>query len=100
MLCCCLFSQTKQGDCAVQEYGFSEEDSFLTPPKSGLDTNVKFLAIADLGQAEVDNSFEQVEMTASVNTTKRLATETDYHQLLIHNGDISYARGFQSVWDA
>ena len=72
----------------------------MAPPEPGTGASVKFLAIADLGQAEVDNSFEQVEMTAAINTTKRLATELDYHQLLIHNGDISYARGFQSVWDA
>ena len=72
----------------------------MTPPEPGADTSVRFLAIADLGQAEIDNSFEQVEMTASVNTSRGLATELEYHQLLIHNGDISYARGFQSVWDA
>ena len=72
----------------------------MTPPVPSAEASVKFLAIADLGQAEVDNSFEQVGMTASLNTTQRLATELDYHQLLIHNGDISYARGFQSVWDA
>ena len=70
------------------------------PPLAGPDAVVKFLAIADLGQAEVDQSFEQTEMGASLQTTERLAAETGHHQLLIHNGDISYARGFQTIWDA
>lgn len=72
----------------------------MTPPLPGPDTVVKFLAIADLGQAEVDGSLEQTEMTASQNTTRRMIAESEYHQLLIHNGDISYARGFQTIWDA
>ena len=84
----------------VQAYGFAEESSFLTPPLPGPEASVKFLAIADLGQAEVDGCFEETEMMASVNTTTRLAAETEHHQLLIHNGDISYARGFQSIWDS
>lgn len=83
-----------------QAFGFSEENSFLVPPLPGPSAAVRFLAIADLGQAEVDGSFEQTEMMASVNTTTRMAAETDFHQLLIHNGDISYARGFQTIWDA
>lgn len=84
----------------MQEFGFSEEHSFITPPVTGPDAAVKFLAIADLGQAEEDGSLAPTEMLASLNTTRRLAMETGHHQLLIHNGDISYARGFQSIWDA
>jgi len=40
------------------------------------------------------------EMLASLNTTRHLAAESDHHQLLIHNGDISYARGYQSIWES
>ncbi len=72
----------------------------MTPPPPGPEASVKFLAIADLGNAEVDGSLEFTEMTASLNTTTRLAGETEHHQLLIHNGDISYARGFQTIWDS
>ena len=61
----------------------------MAPPVTGAASSVKFVAIADLGQAELDGSLEHTEMLASLNTTRRLALETDHHQLLIHNGDIS-----------
>ena len=72
----------------MQAFGFSREASFLTPPVVSAESHVKFLAIADLGQAEIDGSNEQSEMLPSLNTTQRMALETDYHQLLVHNGDI------------
>lgn len=84
----------------MQDYEFSSEFSFVTPPLTSPSASVKFLAIADLGSAEIDGSMEHTEMLASLNTTARLAQETEHHQLLIHNGDISYARGFASIWDA
>ncbi len=37
----------------LQEHGWSEEASFVTPPLTGPDASVKLLAIADMGQAEV-----------------------------------------------
>lgn len=58
----------------------------------GPDSHVKFLAIADMGQAEVDGSNEESEMIPALNTTRLMTAEADDKQLLIHNGDISYAR--------
>ena len=77
-----------------QDYGFSEEQSFQAAPLVGPDTEVSFLAIADLGQAEEDGTVEPFQYQASLMTTKWLTQEaaTGVYQLLIHNGDISYAR--------
>jgi hypothetical protein len=76
-----------------QELGWSEEQHFTSPPAVGPDSSVRLLAVADLGQAEVDGSMEASEMLASLATTARLAAEVDAGaQLLIHNGDISCER--------
>ena len=40
--------------CNVQELGWSAEESFMSPPAVGPNTAVRLLAVADLGQAEVD----------------------------------------------
>lgn len=92
-------SHSRKGS-LTQEYGFSEEFSFRTPPLTSSGSEVQFLAIADLGSAEIDGSMDHTEMLASLNTTSRLLAETEHHQLLIHNGDISYARGFGAIWEA
>ena len=76
----------------LQAHGFSQEASFLAAPIVGPHTHVKFLAIADMGQAEVDGSNEESEMIPALNTTRLMIAEADDKQLLIHNGDISYAR--------
>jgi hypothetical protein len=56
----------------VQEWGFSPEASFQAAPPVGPATRVKVLAVADLGQAELDGSMEQDgEMLPSLNTTAR-----------------------------
>jgi hypothetical protein len=49
-------------------------------------------APALLLQGELDGSMEQSEMLPSVNTTRRMQQEGEEYQLLLHNGDISYAR--------
>ena len=51
-------------------YGWSEEASFLSPPPVGADASVRLLAIADMGQAEVDGSNEAAQMVPSLNTTR------------------------------
>ncbi|GBF94969.1 inactive purple acid phosphatase-like [Raphidocelis subcapitata] len=79
--------------------GFSPEFSFRAAPAPGPRSRVRFLAIADLGQAEVDGSLEENFYVQSLNTTRWLAKEAESHQLLLHNGDISYARGYVSQWD-
>ncbi|MEW5311981.1 MAG: hypothetical protein WDW38_003647 [Sanguina aurantia] len=111
----------RYGDTA---WGFSPEFSFLSPPLVGPGSTVRMLALADMGQAEVDNSSLESEMLASLNTSLVLeaqlfpassrfaqsahATATansskppplvDY-SLLLHNGDLSYAQGYSTQWD-
>jgi hypothetical protein len=55
----------------LQEWGFSPEASFQAAPPVGPSTRVKLLAVADLGQGELDGSMEQSEMLPSLNTTAR-----------------------------
>lgn len=45
-----------EASAGLQEYGFSEESSFVTAPPPGSDATVKLLAIADLGFCEEDGS--------------------------------------------
>ena len=97
---------------------WSEESSFIAPPapfsthpslhhqrikQKEQDTQrVKLLAIADVGQAEVDGSMEVSQMWASLQTHAALHWEVENNtpQLLIHNGDVSYARGYSTQWDS
>ena len=89
----------RYGDPAAREW--SEEASFLAPPDRGPGSTVRLLAVADLGQAEVDGSLEVSQTQAALGTAARLAAEaaTGRFNALLHNGDVSYARGFSSQWD-
>lgn len=80
----------------LQSWGFSPESSFTAAPPVGPDTTVKILAVADMGQGELDGSMEQAEMQMSLRTTARMLSDVQDKgfQLLVHNGDISYARGY------
>lgn len=88
-----------------------------TPPPVSPTSRVSFFAIADMGQAETDGSNEMTEMPDSRTTVRRMMdamlgtggddattstrqTNPNNHSLVIHNGDISYALGFASEWDA
>ena len=42
----------------VQTFGFSKEFTFLSAPKTGPNSTIHFLAIADLGHTELDGSEE------------------------------------------
>lgn len=85
----------------IEEEEWSEESSFVAPPVTSPQTSVRLLAVADLGQVEIDGSMEISQMDASLATTNALAWEISNNgaQLLIHNGDVSYARGYSSQWD-
>lgn len=52
------------------------------------------LAIADMGQAEADGSNENGygAQHPSLATVRGLTANSEGRRLLIHNGDISYAR--------
>ncbi|EFJ46276.1 hypothetical protein VOLCADRAFT_105635 [Volvox carteri f. nagariensis] len=81
--------------------GWSPEFSFLSSPEISPDETVHILAVADMGQAEVDGSLEGSEMIPSLNTTRRMIEEAaaSPYSLLLHIGDISYARGYSTQWD-
>ena len=85
-----------------QELGWSPERSFVSPPApgagagsggvaGGATATVRLLAVADLGQAEVDGSMGASEMVPSLATTARLAEDARAWGagLLVHNGDVS-----------
>lgn len=86
-----------------EEWGFSPEASFVAAPPVGPSTTVSLVALADLGQAEDDGSMGgDGEMVPSLNTTGGIMAELQAgagYQLLVHNGDISYARGYGTQWD-
>ncbi|GIL41942.1 hypothetical protein Vafri_29 [Volvox africanus] len=81
--------------------GWSEEFSFLSAPEISPDATVHILAVADMGQAEEDGSLEGSEMMPSRNTTHRMAQDaaSSPYSLVLHLGDISYARGYSTQWD-
>lgn len=78
------------GGLGTQEYS-SKEYSFVAAPEAGMQETVKILAVADMGQAEVDGSNEWWQQIGSLGTLRYLLQDAPSHQLLIHNGDISYA---------
>eukprot|EP00879_Flechtneria_rotunda_P003651 GHRR01003888.1.p1 GENE.GHRR01003888.1~~GHRR01003888.1.p1 ORF type:complete len:559 (+),score=122.66 GHRR01003888.1:217-1677(+) len=84
-----------------ERWGFSPVASFRAAPPVGPLTHVKVVAVADLGQGELDGSMEQSEMVPSLNTTALMLKDIKEqgYQLLVHNGDISYARGYVTQWD-
>ena len=86
---------------------------FALPPAPGSGTRLDALVVADLGVAEEDGSNIDVNINApsqlsyfnmpdSAKTKARMAHDvaTGGAALLLHAGDISYARGFASMWDA
>ncbi|KAG2432271.1 hypothetical protein HXX76_009189 [Chlamydomonas incerta] len=93
--------------------GWSKEFSFVSAPPPGPAGTIRALVVADMGQAEVDGSLEGSQMLPSLNTTTlmhrdALASRREAEQsggarppytLLVHNGDISYSRGFSTQWD-
>eukprot|EP00960_Hanusia_phi_P038891 753651-Hanusia_phi.AAC.2 len=83
------------------ETGFSDVRSFRTRGSAD-SSEISFFAFGDLGMHAPDESVQYSDSFPSLNTT-----ETMYSDLLadpsvafvLHIGDISYARGFVSVWD-
>lgn len=81
--------------------GWSAEYAMRAPPAVGPDTEAHIIALADMGQAELDGSDEQSEMRPSGNTTRLMQRDvaSGAYSLIAHFGDISYARGHVSQWD-
>ena len=68
--------------------------------------NVEFVIFGDLGQVETDGSFEPSEMDGSILTTTALTADVaqgvvklNASAAVFHIGDISYARGYVSIWE-
>eukprot|EP00244_Chara_vulgaris_P002338 TRINITY_DN1408_c0_g1_i6.p1 TRINITY_DN1408_c0_g1~~TRINITY_DN1408_c0_g1_i6.p1 ORF type:complete len:617 (+),score=86.88 TRINITY_DN1408_c0_g1_i6:193-1851(+) len=89
-------------------YAHSNPKSFYVPPNVGPQSTVRMLAFGDLGQAEVDGSNDMAEsMEPSLLTARRIIRDAymddgsrrQYGLLVLHAGDISYARGYTCQWD-
>jgi len=83
----------------------SAVEFFYSAPKADAD-NVEFVIFGDLGQVEVDGSFEPSEMEGSIQTTTALPLDIEQGVVklnasaaVFHIGDISYARGYESIWE-
>ncbi|EGD77454.1 hypothetical protein PTSG_08549 [Salpingoeca rosetta] len=79
------------------KHGFSKEHSFRHAPAPGAAVNA--IAFGDLGQHVLDHSLQQTDMAPSRNTTDGIEAEIADKHLLMHIGDISYARGYVSQWE-
>ena len=72
------------------EDGWSSIYSFKTPPSPGPDEEVTFVAYGDMGVGQ---------SPAATSTLLRIAAEVEDVDLLLHFGDISYARGYGYIWE-
>ena len=68
--------------------------------------NAEFVIFGDLGQVETDGSNEASQMPGSILTTLALTADIEYGVVnltaspaVFHIGDISYARGYASLWE-
>ena len=82
------------------DYGWSQVYSFKAPPMPSPNAAVKFIAFGDMGNGQEDDSRQVVHgQQPSLNTTRRVKGEISSTDVVLHIGDISYARGYASVWD-
>ena len=82
------------------QYGWSETFSFKSPPLPSPKASVKIIAFGDMGNGQEDDSCQVVTgQQPSLNTTRGVMTEIYATNVVMHIGDISYARGYASVWD-
>lgn len=82
------------------EGGPSQEFNFLSAPIIAPSTTFNFFMFGDMGQAYIDGTDEKnTHMPASLNSTLTMVRALSEHQLVVHIGDISYARGIESEWD-
>jgi len=66
----------------------------------------EFIIFGDLGQVETDGSNEASQMDGSILTTRAIAKDLadgtiqlNKSAIILHIGDISYARGYDTLWD-
>ncbi|XP_064405797.1 uncharacterized protein LOC135350876 [Halichondria panicea] len=85
------------GDAA---YGWSEEYSFTSAPETGPNVITRVLAFGDMGHGEKDDTRQVRKLEQpSLDTTRNLISEMGAHDLIIDVGDISYADGYEPIWD-
>ena len=67
---------------------------------------MEFVIFGDLGQVETDGSNEASEMDGSILTTRALTADIEQGVVnltastaVFHIGDISYARGYVTIWE-
>ncbi len=85
------------GDSATNTW--SDERVMYTPhPK---ESNTHVLIFGDMGHAPRDGSKEVDEQEPALNTTTLMTAEVSKGNvdLVLHIGDISYARGYSHLWD-
>jgi hypothetical protein len=70
--------------------GWSSLESFYSSMTTGADEGVTLIAYGDMGVGQ---------SPAATSTLLRVAAEVDEVDLLLHFGDISYARGYGYIWD-
>jgi len=82
----------------------SEPIPFWTAPKPGSD--VDFFVFGDLGQAETDGSVDKNETPGAALTNSGMQHDLNTGKVglergaaVFHIGDITYARGYASVWE-
>lgn len=89
--------QYKFGD---DESGWSPVYSFKAAPTPAPDATVKIIAYGDMGNGQQDDSRQVITaQQPSLNTTRNVEGELSSTDVVMHIGDISYARGYASVWD-
>uniref|UniRef100_A0A1X7U7G6 Purple acid phosphatase n=1 Tax=Amphimedon queenslandica TaxID=400682 RepID=A0A1X7U7G6_AMPQE len=91
-----------------QEYNYQFGDdpewsqvfSFRMPPAPSPNASITFIAFGDMGEAQVDDTLQPIHaQPPAINNTNLMAKEVNERDLVLHIGDISYARGYAGVWD-
>lgn len=86
---------------------WSDVFSFRAPPLPGADSTVHILTLADQGVGEVDGSFAAMEYQPAADVAALTVAEGlggapggGHYSLVLHPGDLAYARGYGALWDA
>jgi len=79
----------------------SDVYSFKAAPQTGPGATIRVVAYGDMGNGQEDDSQQIINPSQqpALNTTRLVLNQIDQTDLVLHIGDISYARGFASVWE-
>jgi hypothetical protein len=94
------------GDDTPGAGGWSSERRFVSSPAAGPDASFSMYAFGDLGQDQLDGTLnwsDGDDFQPSRNTTLSMLQSFDMSNdgtfgLVLHIGDIAYARGYASEW--